>query len=252
MQNPVTGGLNMISPWRGLLAGMLAVLIAGAATGQTSYDFNTADGGWTGTGNWTWSASGWSTAGWAGDETWQPKTYYLTSPVLSVSANGTIAGSFVHRFNFELGGATTSYDGGQFQYSVNGGAWTTVQQGLLTGQTYNVTVEPSGAGSSYDASIAGQQAFGQQSSGFGTGGVVTSSFTLGAGSAITFNAGDQVQIRFLGAWDFGTVALPAPNWQITDVTINGVTAIPEPSTYAAILGVVALIGVAVRRRNRGT
>lgn len=43
------------------------------------------------------------------------------------------------------------------------------------------------------------------------------------------------------------------NWRIDDVTLN-VTAIavPEPSTYAAIFGGVALVGVAVMRRRKRT
>jgi hypothetical protein len=38
--------------------------------------------------------------------------------------------------------------------------------------------------------------------------------------------------------------------RIDDVTLSGsVTAVPEPATYASILGIAALVGAAIRRRR---
>ncbi|WP_438481090.1 PEP-CTERM sorting domain-containing protein [Oleiharenicola lentus] len=68
--------------------------------------------------------------------------------------------------------------------------------------------------------------------------------------------GTALEIRVYG---FGTIGpaggAPANGGSIRfdDFTVNGavnLTAVPEPSTYAAIFGVVALAGVVVRRRNQ--
>jgi len=164
----------------------------------------------------------------------------LTSPDLIVQANGTVTGSFNHRFNLE-----GTFDGGQLQFNVNGGAFNTVPQDQITGVTYSATIS-----SAFSSPISGQRAFNGISTGFATPTYVTSSFTLGTGaspfltgSAFNFTAGDIVEIRFLGAWDISVVN-SSPNWQIgsLDATNLSFAAVPEPATWALMGTVLAGVG----------
>jgi hypothetical protein len=227
------------------LAGALGLGLA-TAPAQVTYNFAGANaGGWTATRTdgddataWQAGATGWVTAGWNGgnDMFGNPATYFLSSPTLTVTGAGTLTGSFTHRFNFESG-----YDGGQFQYAVNGGDWTAVPQGLITGTTYTETV----SGSALD----GQLAFSGMSAGYAGPSYVTSNFTLGAGAPLSFSFGDQVQVRFVAAWD-SSVVEGTPNWEVAGITLNGISAVPEPSTYALAAGSCALAGAWWRRRRQ--
>lgn len=212
-----------------VFSGVLSV-----AGGQVTYDFNSSNGGWSGTGDWTWNSSSgaWATGGVGAYIT----TFTLTSPTLVVSSSGNVTGSFSHRFYFE-----TARDGGHFRYSVNGGAWLTVPQGLISGQSYNVSMGGSGP-------ITGTMAFSNQSSGWSTPSYLTSDFTLGTSSADWFTAGDQIQFRFVGAWD-DSVLRASPNWEITSLVASNVSVVPEPSSYAALVGIgaLALAGWQTRR-----
>lgn len=207
-----------------------------------SLDFSSSDGQLTGTGNWAYGDNSWYVNGHT-----TPAFDYLTTPAFTVAENGSITGNFTHRFNFEYGS-----DGGQIQYRVNSGTWYTVPQNLITGVSYSDTtvygfVVPYGAGTQYG--------FNETSSGYATPSFVTSTFTLGSGSApyqtgstATFSAGDQVELRFLAAWDVSAIN-PNPNWQIQSLSLSGVSAVPEPQTYALVAG-CGLVGLAVFRRMR--
>jgi len=220
-------------------AGTFSILTAPAAV---DLDFSTSNGLLTGTGNWVYGGSSWYVNG----HTSQAFDY-LTTPGYTAEANGQITGSFTHRFTFEY-----YSDGGQLQYRVNSGTWNTVPGNLITGVTYNSPVYgfvvPYGSGTQYG--------FNNTSTGYATPAYVTSSFTLGSGpspyqtgSAATFTAGDQVELRFLAAWDV-SVSNPNPNWEIRSLSVSAVSGVPEPQSYAMIAG-CGLAGLAAFRRIRG-
>ncbi len=238
----------MLRALYGLATVVVALSIQATAQAQVNFDFSVSNGGFTasvvtgdGTNPWLFTnspagpggATAWSTGGVAA-----VSAKALTSPDLFVQANGTVTGSFNHRFNFE-----GSFDGGQLQFSVNGGAFNTVPQDQITGVTYSATIS-----SSFASPISGQRAFNGTTAGYATPVYVTSNFTLGTGaspfltgSAFNFTAGDTVDIRFLGAWD-NSVVLGSPNWQIgtLDATNLSFAAVPEPTTWA-LMG-SALVG----------
>lgn len=66
---------------------------------------------------------------------------------------------------------------------------------------------------------------------------------------VTGAADTALTLRLFGSGGVGSVV--AANWRIDDVslTATAITAVPEPSTCAAVLGVVALTGVLIRRRR---
>jgi hypothetical protein len=220
---------------------IVALSIHSTAQAQASFNFSVNDGGFTAsvltgsaTGPWTYGATSWSTLGLAA-----VSSKGLTSPVLTVGANGSVTGSFTHRFSFEA----TSFDGGQLQFSVNGGSFNTVPQDQITGVTYSANIS-----TGFSSPIAGQRAFANLSAGFATPSFVTSNFTLGTGvspfltgSPFAFTAGDTVEIRFLGAWDSSVIG-GNPNWEIgtVDVVNASLAAVPEPTTWA-LMG-TALVG----------
>lgn len=66
---------------------------------------------------------------------------------------------------------------------------------------------------------------------------------------VTGAADTALTLRLFGSGGTGSVV--AANWRIDDVSLSAaaITAVPEPSSYATILGVVALTGVMIRRRR---
>lgn len=119
---------------------VVALSIHSTVQAQVSFNFSVNDGGFTAsvltgsaTGPWTYGATSWSTVG-----VTSVSSKVLTSPVLTVGANGTVTGSFTHRFSFES--PTSNFDGGQLQFSVNGGSFNTVPQDQITGVTYSGTI----------------------------------------------------------------------------------------------------------------
>ena len=84
--------------------------------------------------------------------------------------------------------------------------------------------------------------------GFSTTGAPAQSITLSGVSALQ-NLSSSIEFRLYGWRDpAGTSTFRIRNLSGNDLVISGsVTAIPEPSTCAAILGAVVLVGVAIRR-----
>jgi len=212
------------------------------ATGQAQVVFNFAssNGGLTASqligsdpgGAWTYGTSLPSvggTATWATPGSLNATAYTLTTPALTVQANGQVTGSFLHRFSFE-----TNFDGGVLMYAVNGGTFNKVPIGLLTGQVYNGSPGPGNPINSLGALFTGT------SSGYATPAYVTTGFTLGTGAAQTFAAGDSIQFQFLDGFDPSQQGI-SPNWQIATLSLGNV-AVPEPSSM--ILGGVGLAGTA--------
>jgi hypothetical protein len=220
-----------------LLAG-LSTPAAGRA--QVVFNFVASDGGLTASqligsnpgGAWTYGTSFPSvggTATWATPGVQAATAYELTTPVLTVQANGQVTGSFLHRFSFE-----TNFDGGVLMYAVNGGSFNKVPIGLLTGQVYNGSP---GAGNPINSLGA---LFTGTSTGYATPAYVTTGFTLGTGAAQTFAAGDSIQFQFLDGFDPNTLG-SSPNWQIATLSFGNV-AVPEPSSI--ILGGLGLASAA--------
>jgi hypothetical protein len=74
-----------------------------------------------------------------------------------------------------------------------------------------------------------------------------SSITLTALSTVTFRVFGSSAEGAGGSWGIGDSSTASAN----DLVINGaVSAVPEPSTYAAILGAITLVGTAFYRRKR--
>jgi len=227
-------------------AALVAITAAAQAPAQAVFNFAVNNGGLTpsqtfgatGEGAWTYGtaiASVGGTATWATPGQGTSSLFALTTTALDVLMNGQVTGSFTHRYNFEAG-----FDGGQIQYSVNGGAFNTVPTSLITGQTYGSPI------SGFSNPLGPAAAFTGTSPGYATPSYVTSNFTLGAGTApayttgtaATFAAGDMIQFRFLAGYDnsfFGA----SPDWQIATLNLNNI-AVPEPGALA--LCALAAIG----------
>lgn len=133
----------------------------------------------------------------------------LSSPYYYVTTAGTISMTFAHRYNFEKD--TVNWDGGLVRVSANRGPYTTVPGTSITGDTYQ-TDRTIGGNS---PPLRNQFAYNGQSAGFVTTNYVTSTADLG-----TFNEGDVLSVQFIAAWDEGTIAAPAPAWEITSVDFS--------------------------------
>lgn len=212
------------------------------AEAAVTYNFNAGDSGFTVTSNpfngpWVYGGSvgtggsgGWSTDG-QGPENSTANTTRLTSPSLTVEANGAVTVGFDHMFSFEGG----NWDGGALFMSVNGGAMTMVGSASFTSNGYTGSVLGNSA-----STLAGQQAFVLDSAGRGTGTFINSAANLG-----NFTAGDQIQLQFVAAYDTNTQGNFLPAWVIDNVAITGV--VPEPATAASLLGTGLLLGLRRRR-----
>jgi hypothetical protein len=177
-----------------------------------SEDFATDDGGFTVTNEdhddpWAYDAGAgaWSTDGSANGAA--DEHTRLTSPELSVVANGGYLVTFAHRYDIE----GDDWDGGGLFISVNGGSFRYVEGAEFTANGYNT-------GSLIGAhALGGLTAFGGISPGHENGTYITSTagpFPLGAG--------DKLQIQFLMANDQGAVGTMTPNWEIDSINITSV------------------------------
>jgi hypothetical protein len=225
---------------------------ANAATAV--YDFNTNGSGWTSTmvvafdNPWTFAANvgtggtgGWSTNG-QGPDNGHSNTGLLTSPIMTVQANGTVTLSFDHMYSFEASGG--NWDGGQVQVSVNGGSFAPIGTGSFTANGYTGTVIGYGAGGASSApgqesDLATQQAFVADSTGRATNTFINSIATLGP-----FTAGNTFSIRFQASSDTNTQGTFQPQWIVDNVSLTNV--VPEPG----VLSLAGLLGLSMLRRRR--
>lgn len=230
---------------------LIWALLAGLSTpatgrAQVVYNFASSSGGLTASqqsgsnpaGAWIYGTSFPSvggTATWATPGAEASTAYALTTPVLTVLANGQVTGSFLHRFSFEAG-----FDGGLLTYAVNGGSFNRVASGLLTGQMYNGTT---GLGTPIGFGIP---VFTGTSADYATPTYITTGFTLGTGAAQTFAVGDSIQFQFLAEFDGGVLG-SSPNWQIATLSFSNV-GVPEPGSLA-LLGLPAAAWWIRRRRT---
>jgi hypothetical protein len=229
----------------GLLAALVFITSMPHASAAVTYNFDGANTAFTATsdavfaGPWVHSltagvggSGGWTTDG-QGPENQQPNTTRLTSPALTVEANGAVIVSFDHMYSFEAGGG--NWDGGALFMSLNGGAVTHVGSAAFTSNGYNGAVLGNSA-----STLAGQQAFVGDSPSRGASTFLNSVANLG-----NFTAGDQIQVQFVAAYDTNTQGAFLPAWVVDNVTITGV--IPEPASTVSLLGAGMLL--ALRRRR---
>lgn len=227
------------------LAVLLAYPLAGYA--QLTFTFMANAGNFTaggsGAGPWFWGTFGPPPVG---DNAWQVlgkttvSNQFITSPLLRVLASGNVTGSLLHRFQMDA-----TFDGGQLQFSRNGGAFQTIPRQLLTNVTYSNLID-AGANSS----MAGQWAFSSVSTNFANQ-YITTDLTLGTGAspfdtgtATSFVVNDTIQFRFLAATN-DSVNVGDPAWQLGQFSLSNVTlaSVPEPATWM-IMGSSVLIGLA--------
>ncbi|MGQ9590282.1 MAG: thrombospondin type 3 repeat-containing protein [Planctomycetota bacterium] len=191
---------------------VLATALSGplAAQDYLFEDFTSGDGGFVATsdaalGSWVYDA---------GSGTWRiyvpayegcacpgPTWNMLTSPPIAIANTGLTLIRLAHRYDFEA----DFWDGGQIQLSVNGGSFAAVTSFVQNG--YNGVLIGNGI-------LNGQQAFANQSPGYGAGAYIESIANLG-----TFNAGDTIQIRLVLNYDDCCLA-GDPTWQIDRVAVS--------------------------------
>ncbi|MBI2929252.1 MAG: PEP-CTERM sorting domain-containing protein [Verrucomicrobia bacterium] len=219
----------------------ITLVLFGLASAHATivYDFSGSNQSWTGAfesgsviNPFTWS----STAGVGGVGAWytdgvaSTSIKTLTSPEMTLQANGSVTISVTHRFNFEEGG----FDGGQLRYRVNGGGWSLVPHSDFTSNGYL------GGGVPIDG-LNSEPGWGDQSSGFLTPAYITSSATVAG-----FTAGQTLEIQLRGGWDVDGSPV-GPDWVIGQVEATNV--VPEPSSYAAVFA-TGLLGYGFWRRTR--
>ena len=141
-----------------------------------------------------------------------PTDQFVVSPALQVSASGSFAFTFRHRYGFENDTTPTYYDGGVLEISTDGGAnWTDI--GASASPGYNGTLStccsnPLGGRLAYVKSNAGYPAFD------------TVAVSLG-----TAYQGSVVKIRFRVATDQAT---GGAGWEIDDLAFTGIDNTPFP------------------------
>lgn len=177
-------------------------------------------------------SGGWS----AGPEEGQgnPVEHLLTSPVISLTDSGTVSLSFDHQYSFEDG-----WDGGQVLVSLNGGTFAPVSGTSFTQNGYTGTVQTNDDWG-YTDDMNGLAVFTGEAATFGP-----SLANLGF-----LNAGDTVQVRFRGGWDWNGIGSdPSLGWQIDNVALS-VNPVPLPAAVwlfgSGVVGISALI----RRNNK--
>jgi len=166
-------------------------------------DFNSTDGGFsvTNTGPvespWHWEPGSWRTDG--TDNASVPTSSELNSPIFAVMQDGPLLMKFDHRYSFENGGFP--WDGGQVRLSINGGPYVTIPGPYFIANGYTGIITGNNI-------LNGQEGFSGDSQDYSEGNFITSELSLG-----TFNAGDQLSLQFVAAWDeFAKGSVP--NWEI--------------------------------------
>ena len=172
------------------------------------FDFETGAQGWvsasvTGTNTWTLSSTNpvaGSTQHWHVDDQTTTSDSSLTSPnIVLPSDRSPLSFHFQNEQNMESRTAGGCWDGGIFEISVNGGAFTQVDNSLLGTDPYDGAIN-AGPLSGSQAWCGDPQAY------------------LRSIVDITAQAGDDVQFRFRMSTD-GSVG--RPGWNIDDIFIQG-------------------------------
>lgn len=181
-------------------AELLAVDFAAGEEG-----FTTASTGSTDVGPWNYNANPgtWTVDG---SETGTPTSHSLISSSFTVPSDGASLVSlrvhFDHRYSME-----PEWDGLAVQVAKNGGDFQTVGNDAFVENGYTFF------GLIGNHVLNGGDGFNGDSPGYTGGSFITSRANLGV-----FDAGDEVQVLFLGAWDEGARGT-SPNWEIDSVTV---------------------------------
>lgn len=173
---------------------------------------------------------------WHGANAGTTSDIYLLSPDLIIDSNGNLTMSFDHSYDFESD-ATSNYDGGVIEMSINGGPWTDIgtsaYNGIITNYTGNLNP------------LAGRAAFVGSSGGTFRTTVTTTAF------APAIAPGSPVKVRFRIGTDNG---VGAGGWQIDNITFSGISNTPFPVTTSQAQPTAANVSVSGRvltRNNTG-
>jgi hypothetical protein len=152
----------------------------------------------------------------------------LISPPITLTKEGGVELTFVHRYSFEGFNASdgTAWDGGQVRYSVNGGPIISIPASSFTANGYQGSIQ-----GSIDTNITASSgwlnaAFLGESTGYASGAYLTSVATLGY-----FNAGDVIQVEFITSWDDCSEG-SIPNWEIDRVELALGAAVPVALSFS--------------------
>ncbi len=193
------------------------------ALADFSYDFGADDGGFTVANEggvedpWVYSAARetWSVGG--STDVGAPTSSGLLTNTYQLDEAGSIDLSFDHRYSIEWDG--TRWDGAALMYRVNDNGFRYVEGSQFVTEGYVDVITGNNA-------LNGLEGFSDVSAGYFDEEYITSVVQLG-----DFNAGDNVQIEFLGAWDEFARGNPdgtVPNWEIDSVTVIGqLTVVPD-------------------------
>jgi hypothetical protein len=147
-----------------------------------------------------------------------------------LGGTGTVGAITLNSGSLAPGNSIGTLSGSSFTWN-NGGSLVFELSGLTSSDRLSLSgafTKGTGTGFTFD---------------FGGGGLDGGTYTLTSFGGTTFSQSDFVATN-LGSGLVGLFVLGA-----TDLTLN-VSAIPEPSTFAALAGLGALGGVALRRRRR--
>jgi hypothetical protein len=218
-----------------LLVSLLAS--GGALTAQIVWNFGTASG--------NAAASSGVPAHLAASVVSQNNNFGTTTLLSSSSPSGSYAGA-----SGQFNAAASAISGG---FNLNSSTY--FQFTLTPDSGHQVSLTSISFGTRSTASGATSVAVYSSDDSFGsslvTGSSLSGSWSLvssGTLSSVTGTAATPLTVRIYGYG--GSGALGSPNWRIDDLSANvSVTAIPEASTCAVLLGVAALAGASIRRRR---
>ena len=199
-------------------------LAAPQALADVSYDFEADDGAFTvddvgdiedpwiyDSNSGTWSVGGSTNVG-------APTSSGLRTNTYQLDTAGSLDLTFDHRYSIEWD-ETTRWDGAALMYRVNDNGFRYVVGSQFVTEGYVDVIAGNNA-------LYGLEGFSDVSTGYFDEEYITSVVQLG-----NFDAGDKVQIEFLGAWDEYSRGNPdgtVPNWEIDAVNVIGqVTVVPD-------------------------